>query len=254
MTAAGGRPPALGLFLLEGQRAVLERLALGPSTPLLRLAPRGDGQPVLVLPGFTAGDASTRVLRRFLRRQGFAAHPWLLGRNLGPEPGIRSGLVARIDELARRYGRKVSIVGWSLGGIYAREIAKRKPDRIRQVVTLGSPFADTGRASNVSRLFDLVAGGSRPRPRAASGVREAPPMPSSAIFSKTDSVVHWRSCIEPEGELTESIEVSGSHCGLGFNPLVLFAVADRLSQPEGAWRPFDVGGWRSAAYATHRSD
>jgi pimeloyl-ACP methyl ester carboxylesterase len=242
-------PPSLALLLLEG-RAVFEGLSLAGTAPLLRRAPRGDGHPVLVLPGFTAGDPSTGALRRFLRQQGFSPHPWLLGRNSGPSARVRDGLAERVDDLATRYGRKLSVVGWSLGGIYARELAKRMPDHVRGVITLGSPFADAGRASNASRLFDRISGNERPRAtRAVDALREPPPVPSTAIYTRTDGIVHWKACLERESEQTENIEVPGSHCGLGVNPLVLYAVADRLSQAEGRWQPFERTGWRRIAYS-----
>jgi pimeloyl-ACP methyl ester carboxylesterase len=243
-------PPPLGLLLVEAQRALFESLTLRPAAPLLRRAPRGDGQPVLLLPGFTAGDGSTTVLRRYLRSQGFSPHPWLQGRNLGPGGGLRERMSERVNELHRRYQQRVSIVGWSLGGVYARELAKGLPECVRQVVTLGSPFADVERASNASRLFDLLSPRERGPSRSglAEQLRQPPGVPSSAIFTKTDGVVHWSTCVEPETDHTESIEVPGSHCGLGFNPLVLYAVADRLSQAEGRWRPFDYSGWRTLLY------
>jgi len=236
--------------MLEGQRALLEGMTLRPAAPLLRSSPRGDGHPVLVLPGFTAGDTSTRPLRQHLRRLGYSAHGWRLGPNLGPGGGVREGMIERLDELATRHGRKVTLVGWSLGGIYARELAKGLPAKVRQVVTLGSPFGDAGNASNVRRLFDLVAGPQRRRAQqaGAASLRAAPPVPSTAIYSRTDGVVHWRSCQEPEGARTENIEVPGSHCGLGVNPLVLYAVADRLAQPESGWQPFERSGWRRRLY------
>ena len=244
-----GAAPPLPLFLLEGQRAFLESLTLAPAAPLLRSAPRGDGHPVLVMPGFSAGDGSTRVLRQYLRRLGYAAEPWRLGRNMGPGRELRARLDERVREIQRKHRSPLSLVGWSLGGVYARELAKRLPAAVRQVVTLGSPFADAGRSSNASRLFDLVAG-PRPRSRAAASatLRIPPDCPSTSIFTKTDGVVHWRACLEPETDHTENIEVPGSHCGLGFNPLVLYALADRLSQPEGAWAPFDRSGWRGRVY------
>jgi pimeloyl-ACP methyl ester carboxylesterase len=254
---AEDRAPSLGLLFVEGQRALFESATMLPATPLLRRAPRGDGQPVLLLPGFTAGDASTTPLRRYLKRQGFAAHPWLLGRNVGPGGGVREGMKDRVEELAERYGQTISIVGWSLGGVYAREIAKQMPDRVRQVVTLGSPFADIGRPSNASRLFDRIGrgtgrgtgrGASQPRTELAESLREPPGVPSTSIFTKTDGVVHWRACLEPETDHTENIEVVGSHCGLGLNPVVLYAIAERLSQPDGAWKPFHNDGWRRVFY------
>ena len=254
------RPPSLGLFLLEGQRALLEGLTLASTRRLLRRAPRGEGQPVLVLPGFMANDGSTLVLRNYLKNQGYKAHPWLQGRNTGPQNGVREAMRKRLDELYARYDRRVSIVGWSLGGVYARELAKQAPDKARQVISLGSPFGDISRPSNVTRMYDFVSSGentsrSGSRSAFAERLRASPPrsVPSTAIFSKTDGVVHWRTCLEQESDHTENIRVPGSHCGLGHNPLVLYAVADRLSQSEGNWRPFDYRGWQKFAYHSRES-
>ncbi|MDJ0787897.1 MAG: alpha/beta hydrolase [Myxococcota bacterium] len=244
------RPPSPALLFAEPTRALMEGMTLGPSAALLRRAQRGDGHPVMVLPGFTAGDTSTRALRGYLKQQGFRAHPWLQGRNLGPRDALPQRMAARLAELSERHGRKVSLLGWSLGGIYARELAKRLPDRVRQVVTLGSPFADVDRPTNVTALFDWFSDRRRRTTRSdrALALREPPPMPSTAIYSRTDGVVHWSTCLEPETDHTENIPVPGSHSGLGFNPLVLYAVADRLSQPEGEWTPFERSGWRRHLY------
>ena len=250
--------PLVGLFLLEGQRALLEGMTLGPATPLLRRAPKGQGQPILVYPGFMAGDSSTLLLRRFLKERGFSPHKWGQGRNLGPQRGVREGMAERLTELHERYGEKISLVGWSLGGVYAREIAKQAPAQVRQVISLGSPFGDIARPSSVSRMFDFVSNrrdrkdGERSPSRSerAAGLRTPPPRstPSTAIYTKTDGVVHWSTCLEPESDHTENIEVPGSHCGLGFNPLVLYAIAERISQSEGSWQPFDYQGWRQLAF------
>jgi pimeloyl-ACP methyl ester carboxylesterase len=220
-----GGPLRIPLLLAEAPRAVFESLTLRPARPLLRRAPRGDGHPVLVLPGFMAGDDSTRAIRRTLRGLGYRAHPWLLGRNLGVQDRLWGQLAERVEGLHQRYGRRLSLVGWSLGGVYAREIAKQLPARVRQVVTLGSPFGTTAWAT-----------------------KTPPDQPSTSVFSKTDGIVHWRSCLEPETDHTENIEVPGSHCGLGFNALALYAMADRLAQREGSWRPFDRSGWRRVVY------
>ena len=249
----GLQPPSLLLFALEGQRAVLEAASLLPASPLLGLAPTGDGHPVLVLPGFTAGDESTVVLRFYLRRLGYWVHGWRLGRNFGFDGHrgrIDRGLAHRLEELAERHGKRISLVGWSLGGIYAREIARAIPERIRQVITLGSPFAGEGRSSNVDRLYRALTGGSlrRPNPELLARLPEPPPVPSTAIYSRTDGVAHWRACLERPAPHTDNIEVRGSHCGLGFNPAVLYAIADRLAQPDGEWRPFARDGWRRFIY------
>jgi pimeloyl-ACP methyl ester carboxylesterase len=246
-------PPSMLLFALEGQRALLEAASLVPASPLLGAAPQGDGHPVLVLPGFGAGDESTVALRFYLRRLGYWVQGWRLGRNLGLE-GSRGhpvhGVAQRIEELFGRRGRSISLVGWSLGGVYAREIARAVPHRVRQVVTLGSPFAGRGRGSNVDRAYEALTGRKlrRADPEILARLSEPPPVPSTAIFSRTDGVAHWRACVERISPRTDNIEIRGSHCGLGFNPVVLYAIADRLAQPEGAWRPFDRRGWRRIFY------
>lgn len=229
------RRPPLGLLALEAPRAAAELALFGAARPLLARAPRGDGHPVLVLPGFTADDASTAVLRRFLRGLGYYVHGWRLGRNL-PGPHLAERLQARLAELTGRHAEeRLSVVGWSLGGIYAREIARRAPDRVRQVITLGSPFRDVpGEESHPNRFVRRFS--DRPVPRS---VDQSPlAVPSTAIFSRSDGVVPWRASRGIDGPDSESVEVVGSHVGLGHHPAVLWVVADRLAQPAGTWAPF----------------
>lgn len=233
------------MLAIEG-RAALELASGYAMRPVLRRAPQGDGHPVLVLPGFIASGISTRPLRDFLNSHNYLAKCWKLGRNLGLRDGIEERLADRLDEIKERYGRKVSLVGWSLGGVFARELARKRPDDVRQVITLGSPFAGSHRANHSWRLFEWVSG------RQLDGIeeeririmREPPPVPTTAIYSRTDGITDWRCCIEREAPRVENIEVRGSHCGLGVNPVVMCAIADRLAQPEGYWRPFRRGGVR----------
>lgn len=239
------RPPSLSLLALEA-RALLELQAFFVAYPLLRLAPRGDGHPVLVLPGLAAGDISTRPLRAYLRAQGYAAHGWKQGQNRGLRDGVQESLYARLKELADRYQRKVSLIGWSLGGIYARDLAHEMPDRVRQVITLGSPFAGSPKATNAWRLYEFLSGRTveQEQPRRVE-MRKPPPVPATSIYSRTDGVVAWQTCLEEAGAMTENIEVEASHCGLGVHPAALYAIADRLALPEGEWWPFDRhGAWR----------
>ena len=248
MAFAGSRPsyvpPSALLLAAELPRAAMEAAALAPTWPLLRRAPKGDGHPVLVLPGFGASDLSTRILRSFLRDRGYHGHAWRLGRNLGPNPTTVAGLRERIAELASRYNRTMTLIGWSLGGIYAREIARAAPSVVRQVITLGSPLRLRDRqASNASLIFEAVTRAA-PHPMLVElpppeEERDPLPVPSTAVYSRTDGIVPWHSCVEVGTGRCESIEVSGSHVGLGHNPAVLWVVADRLAQPEGTWRPFD---------------
>jgi pimeloyl-ACP methyl ester carboxylesterase len=244
-------PPSRALLLLE-MRALAELAAFYSMIPLLRLAPAGDGHPVLVLPGLAASDVSTRPLRAFLRDRGYRAHGWKLGRNLGPRPGVEAGMQARLAGLHERYGRKVSVIGWSLGGVYARELARRAPAQVRSVITLGSPFAGEPRASNAWQLYEFASGRSADDWPHRARMKEPPPVPATAIYSRSDGIVAWRGCMEREGPASENIEVQGSHSGLGHNPAVLFAIADRLAQPEGQWQRFDRGGLRSLFYPDPR--
>jgi hypothetical protein len=240
----------LAWLALEGQRALAEWLGYVAAGPWLERAPRGDGHPVLVIPGFLADDDSTGPLRRFLKRLGYDAHPWLLGRNLGAPGFARERLLARAEDLYARKQEKLSLVGWSLGGIYARELAKRAPARVRQVITLGSPFADVARPTAFVRWFELVSGRdlAAEMPELVDRIRRPPPVPVTAIFSKSDGITHWEACRESEGPERENIEIDGSHCGLGWNPIALWAIADRLAQPAGEWRPFAREGWRAYLY------
>jgi pimeloyl-ACP methyl ester carboxylesterase len=238
-------PPRPALLLLEG-RAFFELAATVAAYPFLRRAPRGDGHPVIVYPGFMASDFSTRALRRFLRDLGYAVHGWKLGRNVGPSPEVAARLAERLRDIRARYDRSVSLVGWSLGGIYARELARRFPDDVRQVITLASPFRDV-EATNVPRFLRGVA---RRRPLPDEGdyrrvLHASLPMPTTAIYSRTDGIAAWRSCRLDEGPLSENIEVASSHLGIGHNPVTLLTIADRLAQQEGAWRRFTPPpGWR----------
>lgn len=246
-------PPAAIWSMLEPARAAMEMSMLPFAAPCLGQAPRGDGHPVMVIPGFMGTDTSTAVLRAYLQTLGYEVHPWALGRNFGPRGDIEERMVERANHLAARYERKVSLVGWSLGGIFARQIARDIPDAIRQVITLGSPFGSAGQGGTnkeIGELYEMLSGdliGHAPEDIRAIH-RSRPPVPCTAIYSKTDGVAVWQVCSEEPGPDTDNIEVFGSHSGLGFNPLVLYAVADRLALPEDAWAPFERGGLKALFY------
>lgn len=249
-------PPSLGLLLTEAPRAIGEfGLYLG-SRPLLRRLPRGDGHPVLIVPGMGADDFSTRPLRRVLQKRGYYTHGWRQGRNTG-RFGLDERLRRRLLGAYKRHGRKVSVIGWSLGGIYARELARLEPDIVRCVITLGSPFAGTRDTTNVARVYRWLSG----RNSAGSEPGRAPParveperlsVPSTAIFSRGDGVVAWQTCMEKAGPTSENIAVYGSHCGLGHNPAVLYAIADRLAQAPDEWARFETPAWLRYAYPRAR--
>ncbi|MEA2627087.1 MAG: hypothetical protein QOD06_3132 [Candidatus Binatota bacterium] len=241
-------PPSLALLALEG-RAGLELASLIPALGWLLAAPRGDGHPVLVIPGWLTGDRSTLPLRWFLRRQGHHVHRWGLGRNLGPSAEVIQSLADRFHAIRRTHGRAVSLVGWSLGGIYARELARAHPEDVRSVITLGSPFRnpDATTAVRVARRLRLQRPVTGDRREIYRRLAEPPPVPTTAIYSKTDGICAWGSCIETEGPLAENVEVGSSHCGMAYHPGVLYVIADRLAQPEGRWRKFEPGGFGSWA-------
>lgn len=253
--------PSPILALTELPRAIAERVSLPWARPVLMQAPHGDGHPVLVLPGFMTTDFSTRHLRHYLDELGYDVHAWRLGRNLGPKAIGAEGerLEARLDEIHRATGKTVSLIGWSLGGIMARLVAQRMPSAVRQVITLGSPFTGDPSATNIRRTYERLSGQKLQDHSAVSMLKEtsAPlPMPSTAIYTRGDGIVAWQNCLEPAGPHTDYIEVRGSHCGLGVNPSVLYAVADRLAQPEDAWQPFERTGLRllvypSSGHSTH---
>lgn len=258
MSTQVAQRPAIPLALLEPFRALGEWAAQPFGNRILSFAPIGAGQPVLTLPGFLGSDRSTKSIRKYLRGKEYDAYPWLLGRNEGPDTTGENGalLDARINDIYRRTGQKVALVGWSLGGVMARNAAKRIPEQISQVITLGSPFDATQNISSISKVFEFVSGRD-PNDEQFQHIfdynRPPPPpnVPSTAIFTKTDGIVHWSTCIESPAPNTDNIEVAlASHTGLGFNAAVLFLIAERLSIPASEWGPFDraAQAWRWFTY------
>jgi pimeloyl-ACP methyl ester carboxylesterase len=233
----GARPP-LPLFLSEVARATAGMGVYLAARPFERQMPRGSDS-VLVLPGLMADDRSTAVLRGTLRRLGHRAHAWRLGRNVGPTPKAVAGLAARVEELVEREG-PISVVGWSLGGIYARQLARKMPEHITRVVTMGSPFAlrhrRQSRADSTFRRFAHLHAERFDLPIPAEALPM--PVPATSIYSHLDGIVSWEACLDRPSRYAENIAVYGSHLGLGHHPAVLLAVADRLAQPVGRWEPF----------------
>ena len=242
------RPPSLWRMALEA-RAPVELWASVLSLPFLSQVPKGDGQPVLVFPGLLAGDSTTLLLRSFLKRLGYVPFGWNQGINVGPRHGVLAGCRERIEEIHSNYGLKVSLIGWSLGGLYAREMAKLMPAMVRQVVTLGSPFAGNPQATHAWRIFEYFSGHSASDPNLRERLRGAPPVPTTSIYSKTDGVVSWQCSVQAPAKQSENIEVHASHLGLGMNPLALFALADRLAQPQDKWKPFSRAGLRGMFFS-----
>ncbi|PAY08423.1 MULTISPECIES: alpha/beta fold hydrolase [Bradyrhizobium] len=243
------RPPSLFLMLAEA-RGVLELNSSLLLSPLLMQAPKGDGHPVLALPGFLASDLSMAPMRRYLKELGYDAYAWNMGRNFGGISSRRAALRDLLKRVHEASGRKVSIIGWSLGGVYARDLASQMPELVRSIVTLGSPFADDIRATNATRLYELLSGeGVDDIPEIRAAIAGDMPVPTTSIYSRTDGIVNWRTSRVRPSERAENIEVHlASHLGLGVNPAALWAIADRLAQPEGEFRHFDRSGPFAIAY------
>jgi pimeloyl-ACP methyl ester carboxylesterase len=230
-------------------RAFWEHYAAVALRPVWGAAAEGDGHPVIVLPGLAAGDGSTALMRNFLRSRGYAASGWGQGINRGLREGVLDRAHERLAELWIKHGRSVSLVGWSLGGLYARELAKRSPELVRVCITLGSPFTGHPRATNAWRLYELASGHRIDSHDFHGPLKSPPPVPTTSIWSPTDGVVSWRCSVETRRDLAENIVVESSHLGLGAHPATLYAIADRLAQPEGRWAPFHREGWRRLVYS-----
>jgi pimeloyl-ACP methyl ester carboxylesterase len=245
--------PSLLWTLFEAPRALTEASSLIPAKNFLRGLEDGDGHAVMTLPGFMASDRSTRVLRRYMLEWGYDANAWDLGRNLGltRDRDLESLLDEKLRELYDISAGRVSLVGWSLGGLLAREMARRQPELVRSVITLGSPLGNP-KATNAWRLYEIMSGVTVDDDairRRVSQVREPiPGVPVTSILSKTDAVVSWRISRLPAAKQVENIGIIGSHFGMGFNPSVLYAIADRLRQPRDNWTRFEIVGMRNLFY------
>ena len=210
---------------------------------MLRLAPRGVGRPVLVLPGFLTDDEATGILRHYLSEQRHVVYSWDLGINLGPTEAILDGVDSRLDEIFAAHGEPVSLVGVSLGGLYARDLARRRPEQVRQVITLASPFRiERSSQSSMGAVFDALSPIHVEPSRFSVWTlpREKLPVPTTAIYTRSDGIVAWEACVNGESQGGENIQVVGSHSGLTHLPTALYAVADRLAQSRNSWRAFSA--------------
>jgi pimeloyl-ACP methyl ester carboxylesterase len=245
------RPPNFLMMLAEA-RGLLEFNTSLLLSPLLMRAPRGDGHPVLALPGFLASDLSMAPLRRYLKQLGYDTYACKMGHNLGGIASRRNALKKLLTDIATTSGRKVSIVGWSLGGIYARDLALQIPDMVRSVITLGTPFAGDLRATNATRLYEALSGETvDDNSELTQAIAGDLPVPVTSIYSRTDGIVNWRTSLLRPSDTAENIEVRlASHIALGVNAAALWAVADRLAQAEGEFRQFDPSGPFAIAYGS----
>jgi pimeloyl-ACP methyl ester carboxylesterase len=236
-------PAPSKFWLVAEPRAIVESFSLAFNKKTLKNAPKGNGAPVMVLPGLGTSDLSTAPLRQFLKQLGYTPYGWGMGINKGYKASYEETLLRKLRHLYLKHDQKVKLVGWSMGGIYARELAKMNPHVTSQVITMGSPFSGgKTQNTNVNALYRLLNGQKirATHDSRANFLHEAPPVPSTAIYSKTDGIVCWQYCIEyGDFEHLESIEVKGSHVGLGFNSMVWTIVADRLAQDPNNWKSFD---------------
>ena len=243
------RKAQFNLFRMLEPRAVFEWQSFFVLKPILKRLPKGDGHPVVVFPGFVSSDRATRPLRGLLKDLGYESHGWGLGTNLLFNEALESEMVALINEVYEESGRKVSLIGWSLGGLYAREVAKACKGKIRCVVTLGSPISGNAAHSNAHSLFQALNGKpSKIDVTRYCSLNSPPEVPTTSIYSKTDGIVAWEGSVQKRGEFTENVEVPASHLGIGVNPFAMFVIADRLSQPETGWQRFDIRGFKRLVY------
>ncbi len=236
---SGPGSPSLFHFMAEW-RAPFEMAASAAVLPWLRQLPRGDGHPVLVLPGLAADDMTTKAMRLFLRDRGYRVYGWKMGRNVGYRPGMRAMLNQRLHYIQHRNRRKVSLIGWSLGGTYARQMAADMPDAVRQIVTLGTPSQGDPMSGHAWRLYEFLSGQSVDELRKQLADLKPITQPLTAIYSRTDGMVPWQRCRQTPAETVENVEIDSSHYGLGHHPMALYVIADRLAQGEGDWSPFDA--------------
>ena len=240
LSAPAGAPwwPLMGI---EPLRAVMEYASMHlMDTAAL---PRGDGHPVVIFPGLAADQRSIGPLKDFCQQLGYTAYDWGRGFNSGPKGDIDAWLeelAEHVRELTVAHKRRMSLVGWSLGGICAREVAKKLHGRARQVITIGTPFAGTAEQTNVAWFYRVLSGQQSMLDESLMARLRTPPnVPTTSVYSRSDGIVAWQACMQDgDATHTENIEVSGSHFGMGWNPKVFSIIADRLRQLEGAWKRY----------------
>ena len=239
------------------KRSAIERGLLSLSwNHISKNTPAGDGHPVLIFPGFLTNDTFIAPLRECIAEKGYKVYGWEGGFNLGLDKKSAQQMQTRLKEIFdENGGRKITLIGHSLGGIYARELAREFPDMVRDVITLGTPFGGMhDKTATPSYLGDLYG---QLNPATAHLLKSAkmsdrlltpPPVPTTSIFSKTDETVEWHACLNPAAPQTENIQVHASHAGIPFNPTAINVILDRLGQKEGQWKPFAASTSRLANF------
>src|SRR5689334_11455799 len=232
--------------LIREARGLIELPRLLLRFPSLACQPRGHGEPVLILPGYGAGDGSTTLLKGYLRLMGYRARGWGLGRNAGDATELMPRVLKRMASFARRADQKVHLIGWSFGGYLARELARERGDLVGQVITLGTPVIGGPKYTVMARRFhrrgidiEAIATEVEMRNRITFST------PVIALYSRRDRVVAWQACIDANAQNVEHVEVRTTHIGFGFSPEVYKIIAQRLAanrapEPRPAQREF----WR----------
>ena len=253
--AAAPRP--LGWFdiVTDACAGAIDAAMLPVSSLALAQVPRGAGHAVLVLPGFLSGDHPTWLLRWFLAQIGYRAYPWELGFNVGMSSARPYDLEALLEHrlkevLLESSDHKVSVIGWSLGGVYAKALARRFPRLIRDVITLGSPISGDNARIRISRLYERMNQLAFADPEIARQMREAnrplTGVPITACYCRNDGVVPWRNAREAPGPLVQNVEVDASHVGMGFDAFVFYLIAHRFAQSAlKRWTPLDLDRLRA---------
>lgn len=259
-----GKKPKLKNFFTETARAVKEYRVLNQARDLLdQHTPRGNGQPVLIIPGYGGSDITSRLLRSFLESKGYAPYGWEDGVNLGLDDKTAHKMAMHLEAIYKKHGTKVALIGHSLGGIYARELARAYPHKVSTVITMGTPIGIGLNKNSPTTVIKAFFERTNPNNKILLGddllLKQilTPPdkIPTTSLYTRNDGIVHWSSCINPPAPLAENIEISNlytspnpiaraSHTGLIINPLAFVVIADRLHYAsKGSWKPFDVNDY-----------
>ena len=257
---------ALYKWMHEGERslpqkwlmALTESSRIGQEYLLAQLLKRsfsGEdarfGHGVLVIPGFLGRDEFNQPLFNYLNSLGYKASGWMNGRNFGRSGVVLNRLQREVEFKFAETGQKITLVGHSLGGIYARELAKEMPEKIEQVITLGSPFSRAQSAGVMRSGVHRSRNASTETSTRGTQLNVAPPVPVTSVFTRSDCVIDWRSAVQSKGHARcENVEVYGSHCGLTLNAAVWYLLLNRLAQTSDNWTPFQSVGWMRAIYPT----
>ncbi len=235
------KKPSKLLLYTDGIRAFWEFIYYCFFAIFYKIKKTGDGHPVLVIPGFLGSGFSTKILRKFIDKHGYTSYDWGLDRNLANFADLEF-LKIKIEDLHRRHQQKVTLIGWSLGGVYARQLAKSQSAIVRQVITMGSPFNGVTEPNNAKRMYNWVKkreGTPEISDEVLADLPNPAPVPSTAIYSKLDGIVSWKVCMERQEDAThQNVRINSSHFGFGWNPATLKIVVDRLQYDANNWKHF----------------